>query len=113
MDENGDILPVLSSSCMFRDEAAVAQHVKDRLSLLSGDWWENPGWGNEILDMLTESRLTESDRQSIASYLSSYIRETPGVQDVLDEIVYIMDRRLHYSCWIDTENGSIQVNYEF
>ena len=108
VDENGDILPVLSSSCMFRDEAAVAQHVKDRLSLLSGDWWENPAWGNEILDM-----LTESDRQAIASYLSSYIRETPGVQDVLDEIVDIMDRRLHYSCWIDTENGSIQVNYEF
>ena len=113
MDENGDILPVLSSSCMFRDEAAVAQHVKGRLSLLSGDWWENPAWGNEILDMLTESRLTESDRQAIASYLSSYIRETSGVQDVLNEIVDIMDRRLHYSCLIDTENGSIQVNYEF
>lgn len=112
VDENGDVLPVLSSSCMFREEAAVAQYVKDRLSMLSGDWWENPSWGNEVLDMLTESRITESDQQAIASYLSAYIRETTGVQDVRDETVDIVDRKLHYSCWIETENGSIQVNYE-
>ena len=79
VDDAGDILPVLSSSDLLRGTMAVAQLVRERLALLAGDWWENPAWGNEVLEMLQDSRLTEADHQALASYLSSYIRETPGV----------------------------------
>ena len=46
VDNNGDILPVLSSADLLRDVLAVARLVKDRLEMLSGDWWENLTWGN-------------------------------------------------------------------
>ena len=41
-DASGDILPVLSSSALFSGPEAVALLVQDRLSLLRGNWWENP-----------------------------------------------------------------------
>ncbi len=86
VDENGDILPVLSSADLIRGAPATARLVKDRLELLSGDWWENLTWGNGIINMLQESRLTEADTQALVSYLSSYIRETTGVLDVRDAV---------------------------
>ena len=60
-DGNGDILPVIDSVSMRTGDDAVSELVKDRLNLLSGDWWENPAWGNMALDMFRESRRTEAD----------------------------------------------------
>ena len=45
VDASGDILPVLSSSDMISGPEAVALLVRYRLSLLRGEWWENPEWG--------------------------------------------------------------------
>ena len=42
VDASGDILPVLSSSDLESDPESVALLVRDRLNLLSGEWWENP-----------------------------------------------------------------------
>ena len=67
VDQSGDILPVLHASDMFSGSLAVAKLVEDRLNLFSGDWWENPAWGNEILRMLQEGRLTETDAQSLST----------------------------------------------
>ena len=111
MDDSGDILPVLSSSALLKGASAVAQLVRERLELLSGEWWENPEWGNEIPDMLQESRLTEADRQTLAAYLTSYIRETNGVEDVRDVTVSVNERQFSFSCRIDTEDGSVQIDY--
>ena len=111
-DESGDVLPVLSSSDLLRDTGTMAAFVKDRLSLLVGDWWENPSWGNAIVEMLKESRLTEADGRAIASYLSSYVRETAGVLDVRD-VQYSMEKgRLCFSCVIESNKGSANVQYE-
>ena len=82
VDETGDILPVLSPADLIPGAPAVARLVRDRLELLSGDWWENPARGNGILEMLKESRLTEADTQALANYITSYIRQTPGVLGV-------------------------------
>ena len=80
VDQNGDVLPVLHASDMFSGSLAVAKLVEDRLNLFSGDWWENPSWGNEILRMMQEGRLTETDAQSLSTYLASYVRNTSGVK---------------------------------
>ena len=111
VDENGDMLPVLSSARMLKGAEAVAQLIRCRLSLYTGEWWENPARGNEIPEMLKESRLTEADTQAISAYLSAYIRETPGVLDVRDAVCSMTDRRFHYSCTVDTDSGSVTVNY--
>ena len=85
VDQNGDVLPVLHASDLFFGSLAVAKLVEDRLNLFSGDWWENTAWGNEILRMLQEGRLTEADAQSLSTYLASYVRSTSGVKEVQDE----------------------------
>ena len=112
VDFSGDILPVLSSSALLRGAPAVARLVKDRLELLAGEWWENPAWGNAVVDMLRESRFTEADQQVLASYITSYIRETPAVQDVDDVTFSVIEgRRFSYSCTVVTDNGYAQIDF--
>ncbi len=113
VDQSGDILPVMFSSVLLTGAAAVARLVQERLELLAGEWWENPEWGNEILNMLRESRLTEADGQMLAAYLSSYIRETDGVEDVRDVTFSVDGRQFSFSCLIDTEDGFAPVQYTF
>ena len=105
VDASGDVLPVLASSDMLSGTEALALLVEDRLKLLTGDWWENPAWGCEILDLLKESRLTEADQQAMASYLTSYIRETGGVREVRDASFSLNGRQMAFSCTVVSEDG--------
>ena len=109
--QNGDVLPVLHVSEMVSGAPAVARLAEDRLNLLVGDWWENPAWGNEILRMLQEGRLTEADAQTLSTYLSSYVRETSGVLDVRDERWSLEGSRFSWSCKVLTEYGSVAIDY--
>ena len=112
VDASGDILPVRSAADLLTGVRAVAEEVRDRLQLLTGDWWENPAWGNGILEMLKESRLTEADQQVMANYLSGYIRKTPGVLDVREVKVNVEGRQFCYSCRIVTADGTAGISYE-
>ena len=112
LDASGDILPVLSASDLLTGARAEAEGIRNRLQLLTGEWWENPAWGNNILEMLKESRLTEADRQVLANYISGYIRKTPGVLDVREGKVSVEGRRFRYSCEIVTVDGTVAIGYE-
>ena len=112
MDDSGDVLPVLASSALLKGVRAEAQVVRDRLNMLSGDWWENPAWGNAALEMLKGSRLTEADRRAMASYITSYIRDTPGVQDVREVQYSAEGRQFRFACTIETEDGTASIHYE-
>ena len=111
-DENGEVLPVLHTGEMFSGALAVASLVESRLNLYSGDWWENPAWGNEILRMLQEGRLTRADAQALSTYLTEYVRETSGVQDVTDIRFSVEDHRFGWECSVLTEYGSASVSFE-
>ena len=111
VDENGDVLPVLVSASLLKGIGAVARLVRDRLELLSGDWWENPAWGNAVVDMLRDSRLTEADTRALANYITSYIRQTPGVLGVEDVVFSAEGKTFSYSCRVDTEDGDAEVRY--
>ena len=113
VDEAGDILPVLSASDLLTGARAEVELVRNRLKLLTGEWWENPDWGNSILEMLKESRLTEADQQVLANYISGYIRKTPGVLDVREGKVSVEGRRFRYSCEIVTEDGAAGISFEY
>ena len=112
VNASGDILPVLASSDMVKGAAAVALLVRDRLDLLVGDWWENPEKGNSILQMMKESRLTGADQQALGTYLSSYIREMDGVQDIRDVSFSVVGRRFSFSCTVLTEDGTAELVYQ-
>ena len=45
VDASGNILPVLSSHSLLSGPEAVARLAEYRLSLLTGEWWENAGMG--------------------------------------------------------------------
>ena len=109
VDASGDILPVMSSSVLLSGPEAVALLVQDRLSLLQGEWWENPERGFFILETLRESRVTDADAASLSSMITAYIRETDGVQDVGNVIFSVEGRKLLYSCEIKTEEGNADV----
>ena len=111
-DENGDVLPVLHTGEMFSGALAVASLVESRLELYAGDWWENPAWGNEILKMLQEGRLTEADAQSLSTYLAGYVRNTSGVKEVQDEKWDLDGGRFSWGCTVITEYGTMGVNYQ-
>ena len=111
VDEHGDVLPVLTSSDVVRGAPAVALLVRDRLDLLAGDWWENLEKGNGLLQMMQESRLTEADQQALANYLTSYVRETDGVQDVRDVNFSVIRRQFSFSCVVVTEFGNADITY--
>ena len=112
VDQNGDVLPVLHASDMFSGSLAVAKLVEDRLNMFSGDWWENPSWGNEILRMMQEGRLTEVDAQSLSTYLAGYVRGTSGVKEVQDEKWALDGGRFSWECTVITEYGKTDIHYE-
>ena len=112
VDENGDILPVLSSRSLLSGPEAAAQLVKNRLSLLSGEWWETPEDGFPVLEILESSRVTDADSSALASRITEYIRETPGVRDVEDVRFSVNGRQFSYSCSVRTAEGTAEVTYE-
>ena len=111
-DSSGDALPVTSARDLFRGAQAVAELVRDRLKLFTGDWWENPSWGNAAIDMLRETRFTEADQQTLAAYISSYIRETEGVLEVRDQEYSVAGGAFHFSCTVDTGDGEASVDFD-
>ena len=112
VDASGDVLPVLNTGEMFSGAPAVASLVESRLNLYSGDWWENPAWGNEVLRMLQENRLTSADAQALSTYLTEYVRETSSVQDVTEIRFSVEGHRFSWSCSVLTEFGSADVRFE-
>ncbi len=112
VDAAGDVLPVLSSGDMVSGPEGVALLVKYRLSLLQGEWWENPDLGFGILETLRGSRLTGADAPYLSSSITDYIRNTPGVQEVDDVLFSVSRRQFSYSCTVRTEAGITQVTYE-
>ncbi len=112
VDASGDILPVLSSSALISGPEAVALLAQDRLSLLRGEWWENPENGFFILDTLQGSRITEADASALSSQISAYVRETPGVREVEDVRFSVDGKRFSWSCEVMTEEGTAVVSYD-
>ncbi len=109
VDENGDVLPVLSAGMMVSGPQAVALLVEDRLNLLTGEWWENRGIGFSVLERLRDSRLTEADAQALSSTITAYIRETPEVVDVQGVCFDVSGRAFSYSCTVRTTEGTAAV----
>ena len=112
VDNSGDILPVLSSSALISGPEAVALLVQDRLSLLRGEWWENPENGFFVLDILQGSRITEADASALSSQITAYVRETPGVREVEDVRFSVDGRRFSWSCSVQTKEGTAAVLHE-
>ncbi len=112
VDPSGDVLPVLHISDMIQSAGAIALLVKNRLSLLSGEWWENSGLGFPVLRSLEESRLSETDVRNFSSMITEYIRQTEGVKEVFDVEMNLSNKQLNYSCSVLTVYGVTDIAYQ-
>ena len=113
VDASGDILPVRTGRDMVSGPAAAALLAEYRLKLFAGEWWENPEHGNELLQLLQETRLTEADAEALASYLSSYLLETPGVREVTGASVLLSGTALSFRCALLTDEGAADLSIDF
>ena len=111
VDTSGDILPVSSASVLLTGPDAVALLVKDRLSLLAGEWWENPEAGFRLLQELQSVRITEENASMLSSQVTEYIRQTHGVLDVENVQFSISGRQFAYACTVRTNAGSAEIHY--
>ena len=112
VDDTGDILPVTSFDDLLSGAEAIARLAEARLWLFIEDWWENPGSGNPVLELLRESRFTEADADQLSQELSNYILETLGVLSVVDPVVTFIDRVASFSCRLITSQGESELDYK-
>ena len=64
------------------------------------------------LRMLQEGRLTRANAQALSTYLTEYVRETSGVQDVTDVRFSVEGHRFGWECSVLTEYGSASVSFD-
>ena len=113
VDASGDILPVSSSADLLSGPEAVARLAAYKLSLLKGDWWENPEDGFFALEFMREERFSEANAGMFASRVTEFIRSVEGVFEVDDVRFQVDGRELRYSCQLLTEEGTAALEYTF
>ena len=111
VDKNGDILPVISGADLLTGPEALAAGLRDHLRMYSGDWWENPEKGNEILELMAEARQTDEDAEALGSYLVGFLMEFVGVREVTEVSAFFKGRVFCFSCVAHTERGDTAVSF--
>ena len=109
VDSEGDILPVLSGADLLTGTEALAAGLRDHLRMYSGDWWENPEMGNEILELMAEARQTDEDAEALGSYLVGYLMEFVGVREVTEVSAAFEGREFRFSCKVRTDVGETEI----
>ena len=105
VDPSGDILPVLSPADLLSGPAAAAVSLRDHLNLFSGEWWEYADRGNEALDLITASRITEKEIPALTAGIISYLQSFPAVRSVSDAKVLSGWHSLTFSCIAHTDTN--------
>lgn len=108
VDEYGDWYPIGSKDEMITGPVAVALAVDARIGLPRGEWWEDEEFGFQLPEMLVNT-VKVTDVPMVASYISTYVKATPGVISVSDAQFDSSDLRMSYSCTIHTREGSANV----
>ena len=105
IDADGDMMPIMSNSQLLDGSKAVVQIARDRLKFYRGDWWENPSRGIRIPDFLLET-IRKRDVQFFTRYMTSFIAGTPGVTGITGVMVSFEKRKLTFSCYLQTKEGT-------
>ena len=105
VDTSGDILPVTSSSDLLSGISAAVVSLRDYLRLFQGEWWENPARGNPAYTLLSTSRLTAGDTDTVTALLTDYLLSHPAVQAVSDAQVTVSGTSMTYSAAVTTLDG--------
>ena len=105
IDFSGDILPVRSPADILTGPAAAASGLRDHLNLFPGEWWEYEDRGNPVFDLISVSRRTARDADTLTAALTSYILSFPGIRSVTGAKSSFDNRLFSFSCTAHTESG--------
>lgn len=111
VDRDGDMMPIQYTDQLLDDADAVAQLVRDRISLLYGEWWEDEEIGFRIPEMFI-SNVRRGHVGMLEQYVSQYIAGTAGVQKVSNIQVTFENHKLTYSCRVTAGSGSAEVEVD-
>ena len=108
LDANGDPLMGRGQASFATDLEAVAQAIRTRLLLFSGEWWENRNAGTPVF----ESMLGATNPQRpevIALLLKQRILSTPYVTGVthIETTADAVARVFRFSCRVETRFGTL------
>ena len=114
-DEDGDLVSFSTKADMTTGSEAIASLVYQRLRMISGEWWEDEDLGFELPKFLI-ARLRSGARgtgaqDEIANYVTAYVQDTPGVENV-DASVEYKNRKMVIKLRIETEYGEITEEVE-
>ncbi len=111
VDEQGDILTVLSRSDLMTGVEAVGRLAEAALKLQQGEWWEDALAGSPVLDILRDDTFGEEKAQELEREIPRYLRELPGVASVEDTAVVREGGQLVFRCRLLTDSGEeVQVS---
>ena len=110
-DASGDILPVVSQGDLATGTEAAAIGLADHLRMFTGEWWEYPDRGNGIFDLIAGERVTEKQVPALCSYLSSYVRSFPEVEEVTDVQGRVMNGVFTYTATAIVSGKRVRVSF--
>ncbi len=110
-DQNGDMVPIAYASQMISGAKAVAQVVKQRLSLYFGEWWEDESIGFRLPQFLADG-VRQENIEMLVKYISSYVAATDGVTSVDGTSIVMDGRRMFYSCVVHVGEETEQLEVE-
>lgn len=94
VDENGDMMPISDIDQMLTGAEAVAQGIRDHLSLYEGEWWEDEDEGFSMPEMLAYADKSW-DTDMFIRFITSYAAGSPGVESVDDLAAIVNGTELH------------------
>ena len=105
LDENGDMMPIHSTSQMIGGDKAVAQVIRLRMDLEYGEWWEDESIGFRVPGFLVDG-VRKGDIDMLAKYIASYVSNTQEVRAVTNVAASFNGHEMIFSCAAVMENGS-------
>ena len=103
LDDDNDIVITDRDLATVDDPAAIAQNVRQRLSMFTNEWFLNLGEGTPWF----EDILVKGQRQYVVEdTLKARIRDTPGITDLAQfELVQSSERAISVSFTATTATG--------
>lgn len=108
VDSNDDMIPLYNLEQMDTGAQALAQIIRDNLTLLKGEWWEDSELGIDIPGFILDNAKLQ-EVSMLQGYLSSYILGIEGVDELQDVFVDVEDKQMNYNAIVISEGEGAEV----
>lgn len=111
VDDNDDMMPVYTLDDMATGAKAVSQIIRDNLTLIQGEWWEDPSLGLDVPGFILDNARSQ-DVSLLEQYISKYILSVEGVESLINVEVEFSGHQMTYKCTVLAEGESEDVEVD-